>query len=88
MSESSELYHVTADPVVNTVIQIMAERSAAGQAKYGHLLTRTDLSKVDWLRHAQEEALDLALYLQRLIDLEMQAEPAVKPTEPVDWSAA
>ena len=30
-------------------------------------MERTDLSKKDWLIHAQEEALDLAVYLQKLI---------------------
>jgi len=40
---------------------------AVGIAKYGTTTARTDLSRLDWLRHAQEEALDLAVYLQRLI---------------------
>jgi hypothetical protein len=30
-------------------------------------MTRTNLNTLDWLRHAQEEALDLAVYLERLI---------------------
>jgi hypothetical protein len=31
-------------------------------------MDRTDLDKLDWLIHAQEEAMDLAIYLQKLID--------------------
>ncbi len=33
-------------------------------------MQRTDLSRLDWLRHAQEEAMDLAVYLEKLIQLE------------------
>lgn len=54
-------------PVVEAVREKLAVRSRIGQAKYGTTLDRTNLSRLDWLRHAQEEALDLAVYLQRLI---------------------
>ena len=30
-------------------------------------MERTDLSELDWLIHAQEEAMDLAIYLEKLI---------------------
>jgi hypothetical protein len=30
-------------------------------------MDREDLSTLDWLRHAQEEAMDLSLYLEKLI---------------------
>ena len=56
-----------ADPIVEAVRDRLRQRSVAGQAKYGATLARTDLSRIDWLRHAQEEALDLACYLERLI---------------------
>lgn len=56
-----------ADPVVEAVRDRLRARSLAGQAKYSATLDRTDLSRIDWLRHAQEEALDLACYLERLI---------------------
>lgn len=34
---------------------------------YGVAMTRTDIDYLAWLKHAQEEALDLANYLERLI---------------------
>lgn len=49
------------------VIAKIIQRQKRGIAKYGLTMERTDLRKVDWLRHAQEEALDLAVYLERLI---------------------
>jgi len=33
-------------------------------------MERKDLSRLEWLKHAQEEAMDLAVYLQKLIELE------------------
>jgi len=53
------------------VVATFRQREAAGIAKYGTTVDREDLSRLDWLRHAQEEAMDLVLYLQRLIDAEV-----------------
>lgn len=64
------------DDVVDAVRRKLADRSAAGIRKYGTTMSRTDLSRVDWLRHAQEELLDGAVYLERLIQDEMRAGPA------------
>ena len=46
------------------------KRSEIGKKKYGTTMEREDLSKLDWLKHAQEEAMDLAVYLQKLIEIE------------------
>lgn len=56
------------DRIVDAVRAKLARRSIVGQAKYGTTMERSDLSDLDWLRHAQEELLDAAVYLQRLID--------------------
>ena len=45
------------------------KRSEVGKKKYGTTMERTDLSEVDWLKHAQEEAMDLAVYLEKLIHM-------------------
>lgn len=43
-------------------------RADTGLAKYGVTMERADLSTLDWLIHAQEEAMDLAVYLEKLIE--------------------
>lgn len=48
------------------VIQQIRDRRDAGRAKYGTTMERTDLTIMDWLQHAQEEALDHAIYLERI----------------------
>ena len=54
------------DDVVEAVRSKLLGRSLAGQQKYGQKMTRNDLSLKDWIQHAQEEALDQAVYLERL----------------------
>ena len=56
------------DKNVQVVRQKLADRAEFGMMKYGVTTERTDLSAKQWLIHAQEEAMDLAVYLQRLID--------------------
>lgn len=43
-------------------------RSKIGEKKYGVTMERTDLNTLDWLVHAQEEAMDMCVYLEKLID--------------------
>jgi len=55
------------DANVEAVRNKLHARAEIGLRKYGVTTERLDLSTLDFLRHAQEEAMDLAVYLQRLI---------------------
>jgi hypothetical protein len=59
-------------------------RCAAGLVKYGVSMERTDLTRLQWLQHAQDEAMDLCVYLQLLIDDEQAEAPAELPEGWVD----
>jgi hypothetical protein len=54
------------DSVVQSVINKFKQRSEVGIKKYNTTLDRDDLTKQDWINHAQEEAMDLILYLEKL----------------------
>ena len=54
------------DKIVESVVNSFLIRSAIGIEKYGTTLNRTDLSSLDWINHAQEEAMDLILYLEKI----------------------
>jgi hypothetical protein len=54
------------DKIVELVIDKFKERSEAGIKKYGVTLERNDLSFQDWIQHAQEEAMDFILYLEKI----------------------
>jgi hypothetical protein len=56
------------DKIVLRVLSRFSERSQVGIAKYKTTLERTDLDTLQWLTHAQEEAMDFVLYLERLKD--------------------
>ena len=56
------------DRFVQQIKEKFEQRSQTGINKYNTTLERDDLSIVDWLNHAQEEAMDLALYLEVLKD--------------------
>ena len=54
------------DSVVQSVINKFKQRSEVGIKKYNTTLDREDLTDKDWINHAQEEAMDLILYLEKL----------------------
>jgi hypothetical protein len=56
----------TKDTIVEAVINQFKERSSVGINKYGVTLDRTDLTRLEWLNHAQQEAMDFCLYLEKL----------------------
>ena len=54
--------------LLKEVIKDLNEREEKGLDTYGTTMDRTDLTEKEWLQHAYEEALDLALYLKKLIN--------------------
>lgn len=57
---------VKADSIVESVVKKFKNRSDVGIKKYGTTLDRSDLKPLEWINHAQEEAMDFCLYLERL----------------------
>jgi hypothetical protein len=62
--ETSETY--LKDSIVESVINQFKQRSEVGIKKYNTTLDRTDLSTLDWIEHAKQEAMDFILYLEKL----------------------
>jgi hypothetical protein len=56
--------------IEEAVINKIRARRDAGRKKYGVSMERDDLSHLDWLRHAQDEAADFCIYLEKLIQEE------------------
>lgn len=51
-------------PITEHLVDMLRERSARGQAKYGTTIDRGDLSRAEWLQHLLEELLDAAQYVE------------------------
>ena len=54
------------------VVHKILKRAEVGFNKYGTTMERVDLSSLEWLIHAQEEAMDLTVYLEKLIGIEQE----------------
>jgi hypothetical protein len=54
------------DSIVESVINQFKQRSEVGINKYGTTLDRNDLSTLEWIEHAKQEAMDFILYLEKL----------------------
>ena len=52
--------------IEDEVCEEIQARAKRGLNKYGVTMEREDLTIVEWLQHALEESLDIAVYLKRL----------------------
>lgn len=59
------------DQNVENVREMLLRRSVVGLEKYNVTTESSQIGKLAWLRHAQEEALDLSIYLEKLIQIEL-----------------
>ena len=58
--------------IEDEVCKKIQARSDVGKTKYGVTMETAPLSRLEWLVHAQEEAMDLAVYLHKLIEMEKE----------------
>ena len=54
------------DSITERIINIIETRSDKGFQTYGVTMDRDDLTPEQWIDHAIEEALDLAIYLMKI----------------------
>lgn len=54
------------DKIVEKVIDKFKTRSKQGIEKYGTTLEKNNLPLDEWLNHAQEEAMDFVVYLEKV----------------------
>ena len=54
--------------IEDEVCKKIQRRAAVGKKKYGVTMERGDLNLQEWLTHLQEELMDAAVYVQRLIE--------------------
>ncbi len=58
----------TRDPLVQRVLERMAERSESGIKKFGNTMDQSEQSLDHWIINTQEELADAILYLEKLKD--------------------
>ena len=57
---------MTKDPLVQKVIDRMADRSESGIKKFGNTMDQANKSLEEWILDTQEELMDACLYLEKL----------------------
>ena len=57
------------DSIIKKVVEKIISRSEVGIKKYGTTLDRNDLTIKEWLQHLQEELMDAAGYIEKLISV-------------------
>jgi len=55
------------DSINQIVSDKLLKRAEIGKSKYGVTMDRNDLKYRDWLLHLQEELLDGAVYIEKLL---------------------
>lgn len=53
--------------IEESVITKIRQRADIGKNKYGVTMERNDLNILQWLTHLQEELMDAAVYLEKVI---------------------
>jgi hypothetical protein len=62
--------------IEQAVIDKIKRRAEFGENKYQTSMERTDLSKLQWMIHHQEELMDACIYVQKLIEIEQNSHAA------------
>ena len=67
MEEASEfVFHKCEDETVNNLMNKLSNRAVNSNAKHGNTINNVNKPTIEWVREALEEAMDMAVYLQRL----------------------
>lgn len=64
------------NPIVYSVIEKLHQQQEKGLKKYGAYVKTSSYDLKGWMKHAQEEALDFATYLEAAIQLLQEQEQA------------
>ena len=75
---------MTSDSIVNSVIKQFVSRSNEGIKKYGTTLKDNNLTTLEWIEHAKQEAMDFILYLEKLKTVLEMASTSSEPPNHVD----
>ena len=53
--------------IEDSVCKKILNRAKVGKSKYGTTMERNDLSFLQWMTHLQEELMDAAVYIEKII---------------------
>lgn len=60
--------------IEDAVASKLLDRAEIGKKKYGVTMERDDLTLLEWLNHLQEEVMDAAVYIEKLMTVVKNSE--------------
>ena len=70
------------DAITEAVVVQLRTRAEKGKEKYGTTMERDDLTLIQWLQHLQEELLDGAVYVEKLLEVQRMMDKLPPPPAP------
>tara|TARA_Y100000361_G_C11161050_1_gene347326 strand:- start:2022 stop:2312 length:291 start_codon:yes stop_codon:yes gene_type:complete len=66
------VFHKCEDKTVNNLMRKFSERAISSNEKHGNTINQVNKNQIEWAVEALEEAMDMCVYLQRLIEMMLE----------------
>ncbi len=66
------VFHKCEDKTVNNLLRKFSDRAITSNQKHGNTINQVNKNQIEWAVEALEEAMDMCVYLQRLIEMMLE----------------
>lgn len=66
------VFHKCEDKTVNNLMRKFSDRAITSNQKHGNTINQVNKNQIEWAVEALEEAMDMCVYLQRLIEMMLE----------------
>ena len=66
------VFHKCEDKTVNNLLRKLSDRAITSNQKHGNTINQVNKNQIEWAVEALEEAMDMCVYLQKLIEMMLE----------------
>lgn len=66
------VFHKCEDKTVNNLMRKFSDRAITSNQKHGNTINQVNKNQIEWAVEALEEAMDMCVYLQKLIEMMLE----------------
>lgn len=66
------VFHKCEDKTVNNLLRKFSDRAITSNQKHGNTINQVNKNQIEWAVEALEEAMDMCVYLQKLIEMMLE----------------
>ena len=66
------VFHKCEDKTVNNLLRKFSDRAITSNQKHGNTINKVNKNQIEWAVEALEEAMDMCVYLQKLIEMMLE----------------